>query len=364
MIRNRSTSQHRTILVTGGAGFIGSAYVRRALRSGRTRVVTLDALTYAASCASLGDVQGHPFYHFVHGDVRDRELLDRVLNDFQPSAVVHFAAETHVDRSIECPSVFLQVNALGTQVLLDRVHRFWSALAPNERDRLRVVHVSTDEVFGSVPPGLRTREGDRYAPNSPYAASKAAADHVVRAYHRTYGLPTIITHASNNYGPFQFPEKLIPLMITRAMSGQPLPVYGNGTQVRQWLYVEDHCRGIHLAMERGSPGDTYNLGGRDELSNLEIIRRICRQVDRHRPVANGRASWELVQHVSDRPGHDQRYALDSSKALRELGWSPVISLQAGLARTVRWYLQHGDWLSEVSGPCRPERPGVLQRAQE
>jgi dTDP-glucose 4,6-dehydratase len=353
------------LLVTGGAGFIGSNFVRYALaRSRAARVVAFDKLTYAGSLASLADLREEPRFAFVRGDIADRRAVEAAFREHRPTAVLNFAAESHVDRSIDGPRTFVETNVVGTFELLEVARRWLAELAPAERERFRFLHVSTDEVYGSLGPEGAFSESTPYAPNSPYSASKAAADHLVRAYHETYGLPTLLTNCSNNYGPYQFPEKLIPLMILNALDGKALPIYGDGGNVRDWLYVEDHCEGLLRVLGRGRPGDRYNLGGGSERTNLEIVDRICAHLDELRPPrenpalrARGVASYaSLKTLVEDRPGHDRRYAIDAGKIRRELGWQPRHDLESGLRATVRWYLDHRDWCDHV-GHAR-ERLGL------
>ena len=348
------------ILVTGGAGFIGSCLVRQLMtEESEIDVVNLDLLTYAGNLDSLTEVATRPNYRFVHGDINDAALVDSLLVDTRPSAVMHLAAESHVDRSIDGPAAFVRTNVHGTFTLLESCRRYWINLPASERERFRFLHVSTDEVYGSLgATGLFT-ESTPYAPNSPYSASKAASDHFVRAYHHTYGLPTLITNCSNNYGPYQFPEKLIPLMILNSIEGKPLPVYGDGLNVRDWLFVEDHCRALRLVLERGSPGEVYNIGGACERTNIEIVRQICSVVDELLPTLPHRPCSSLISYVKDRPGHDRRYAIDASKIERELGWRPQQSFESGLELTVRWYLANSDWIERVaSGKYRRERLGT------
>ncbi len=337
-----------TILVTGGAGFIGSNFILRRMKAEDVSVVNLDKLTYAGNPRNLEAIAGNPRYEFVQGDIGDRGLIRRLLEKHQPGAIVHFAAESHVDRSIRGPDDFIRTNVDGTFALLEETRAYWTALSPEAQRQFRFLHVSTDEVFGSLspndPPFCETTP---YAPNSPYAASKAASDHLVRAYHHTYGLPTLTTNCSNNYGRFQFPEKLIPLMILNARDGKPLPVYGDGKNVRDWLYVEDHCEAIAFVLERGRSGGTYNVGGWNEKPNLEIVETICDLVDEMKPGI-GRSRRELITFVKDRPGHDRRYAMDARKIERELGWKPKETLESGLRKTVRWYLENDDWVREVT----------------
>jgi dTDP-glucose 4,6-dehydratase len=342
----------KTWLVTGGAGFIGSAFVQMARARGLARVVTLDLLTYAGNLENLEPLAGDPDHVFVRGDIGDRELVGRLLAEHRPLAVVNFAAESHVDRSIHDASPFLRTNVLGTQALLESVRAHRQILPGHEQDALRFLHVSTDEVYGSLGPGDPPfTERSRYEPNSPYAASKAASDHLVRAAVHTHGLPAIVTNGSNTYGPRQFPEKLVPLMILNAREGRPLPVYGDGLQVRDWLHVEDHAAGVLAALERGVPGETYNIGGGCERTNIEIVRTICAILDGVEPAAAPRE--RLLRHVADRPGHDRRYALDTSKARGALGWEPARSFDQGLRATVLWYLENGGWVERVrSGAYR------------
>ncbi|MEX0711259.1 MAG: dTDP-glucose 4,6-dehydratase [Pirellulales bacterium] len=349
----------QTILVTGGAGFIGGCFVRGWIGQERGTIVNLDKLTYAGNLDSLEPVAGSPRHILVEGDIADRDLVRRLLQQYQPWAVVHFAAESHVDRSIDGPADFVQTNVVGTCELLAAARSYWSGLDKAAKQRFRFLHVSTDEVYGSLGPQGAFREDSRYAPNSPYAASKAASDHFARAYYHTYGLPVVTTNCSNNYGPYQFPEKLIPLMILNALEGKPLPVYGDGQQVRDWLYVEDHCRGIRRALERGRPGEVYNIGGNCQRTNLEVVRSICEMVDRLCPdLAHGPCS-RLISFVADRPGHDRRYAIDASKMRDELGWEPEQDFETGLELTVRWYLDNRRWVQRVtSGVYARERLGL------
>jgi dTDP-glucose 4,6-dehydratase len=337
-----------TILVTGGAGFIGSNFILQRIEQGSARIINLDRLTYAGNLHNLSSIRGHQGYEFVHGDIADRALVRQLLEKQQPAAVVHFAAESHVDRSIRGPDDFIRTNVDGTFALLEEARAYWNSLAEAEGKKFRFLHVSTDEVYGSLgandPP---FRETTKYAPNSPYAASKAASDHLVRAYHHTYGLPTLTTNCSNNYGRFQFPEKLIPLMILNAHNSKPLPVYGDGKNVRDWLYVEDHCTAIRTVLELGRPGETYNIGGWNEKANIEIVETICDLVDELAPRGKG-SRRELIRFVKDRPGHDRRYAMDASKIERELGWKPKETLGSGLRKTVRWYLENEEWVRDVT----------------
>jgi dTDP-glucose 4,6-dehydratase len=331
------------ILVTGGAGFIGSAVVRHLIGETRHEVVNLDVLTYAASGTALTSVEQDPRYRFEQADIRDADALARIFKTHRPDAVMHLAAESHVDRSIDGPGTFIDTNIVGTFRLLNAALGYWRGLDEAARGRFRFQHVSTDEVFGSLGPDGKFTETTPYAPNSPYSASKASSDHLVRAWHETYGLPTLMTNCSNNYGPYHFPEKLIPLMIIKCLHGEALPVYGKGDSVRDWLYVEDHARALTLVLERGRVGESYNIGGDCELTNLEVVKRICALVDELQPNSPHRPHEKLVTFVQDRPGHDQRYAMDISKIERELGWRPRETFESGLRRTVEWYLGHEGW---------------------
>jgi len=334
----------RRLLVTGGCGFIGVNFVRLLLEQRpQWRVINLDKLTYAGNLASLADVAEHPRHRFVHGDICDADLLDRLFREEAIDLVVHFAAESHVDRSILGPADFITTNVVGTFTLLEAARRHW----PDAGER-RFLHISTDEVFGSLGPSGFFTEETPYDPRSPYSASKASSDHLVRAYHHTYGLPTLITNCSNNYGPCQFPEKLIPLVFRNALAGKPLPVYGDGLNVRDWLYVEDHCLAVLLALEQGSAGQSYNIGGNNEKTNLEVVGLVCDLLDRKAaPLPGGKSRRSLITHVRDRLGHDRRYAIDAGKIRRELGWTPATSFEQGIERTVDWYLAHGAWLDSV-----------------
>ena len=335
------------ILVTGGAGFIGSNFVLDWLAQSEEPVVNLDKLTYAGNTENLRSLEGDRRHVFVHGDICDRALVEKLLATHRPRAIVHFAAESHVDRSIHGPADFMRTNVEGTFTLLEAVRGHWSALDADEKAAFRFLHVSTDEVYGSLAPDDPPfRETDAYEPNSPYSASKAASDHLVRAWHHTFGLPVLTTNCSNNYGPFHFPEKLIPLMIVNALAGKPLPVYGDGMQVRDWLYVKDHCSAIREVLARGRVGETYNVGGWNEQPNIEIVRAVCALLDDLRPDPAGPRT-RLITHVADRPGHDRRYAIDASKIERELGWRPAETFATGLRKTVGWYLEHADWVERV-----------------
>jgi dTDP-glucose 4,6-dehydratase len=335
------------ILVTGGAGFIGSNFVLDWLAQSDEPVVNLDALTYAGNTENLRSLEGDQRHVFFHGDICDRALVERLLATHRPRAIVHFAAESHVDRSIHGPADFMRTNVEGTFTLLEAARGHWSTLAGDEKAAFRFLHVSTDEVYGSLAPeDPPFRETDAYEPNSPYSASKAASDHLVRAWHHTFGLPVLTTNCSNNYGPFHFPEKLIPLMIVNALAGKPLPVYGDGRQVRDWLYVRDHCSAIREVLARGRVGETYNVGGWNEQPNIEIVHAVCALLDELRPDSAGPRT-RLISHVTDRPGHDRRYAIDASKIERELGWRPAETFATGLRKTVAWYLEHADWVERV-----------------
>lgn len=342
------------ILVTGGAGFIGSNFVLDWLAAGDEPVVNLDKLTYAGNMENLASLQGDSRHVFVKGDIGDSALIAGLLKQHAPRAVVNFAAESHVDRSIHGPEEFIQTNIVGTYRLLDATKAYWSRLDGSERAAFRFVHVSTDEVYGSLGPGDPAfTESRQYEPNSPYSASKAASDHLVRAYHHTYGLPVVTTNCSNNYGPYHFPEKLIPLMIVNALAGKPLPVYGDGQQIRDWLYVGDHCSAIRRVLEAGRPAETYNIGGWNEKPNLEIVNTICALLDELRPKAGGGSYREQIAFVADRPGHDRRYAIDARKIERELGWRPAETFESGIRKTVTWYLEHPEWVQRVqSGAYR------------
>jgi dTDP-glucose 4,6-dehydratase len=346
----------QTLLVTGGAGFIGSCFVRRAIDRGDVRIINLDRLTYAGNLDSVPPESDR--HVFVQGDIGDRTLVRNLLQQHQPAAVVNFAAESHVDRSIDGPLAFVETNVLGTCRMLEEVRGWYVGLSAEQQRMFRFLHVSTDEVYGSLgAEGLFT-ETTPYSPNSPYSASKAASDHFVRAYQHTYGLPVLITNCSNNYGPYQFPEKLIPLMILNAIEGRPLPVYGDGLNVRDWLYVEDHCAAIELVLQRGVVGECYNVGGNNEQTNIAIVKQICGLVDRLCPGLPHGACESLIQYVRDRPGHDRRYAIDATKIQSELGWGPQQDFASGLERTVRWYLENTEWVERVqSGKYRRERLG-------
>ena len=346
-----------TWLVTGGAGFIGGNFVLDAVRQG-AKVINLDALTYAGNVDTLAEVQGNPNHVFVQGDIGDAALVERLMAEHRPDAVINFAAESHVDRSIDGPAAFVQTNVVGTLSLLEKARDYWKSLDETGRAAFRFLHVSTDEVYGSLGDTGKFTEETPYAPNSPYSASKAASDHLVRAFHHTYGLPVLTTNCSNNYGPYQFPEKLIPLVIAKALAGEPLPVYGDGKNVRDWLFVNDHCAAIRRVLEAGRLGETYNVGGDAERQNLIVVKTICKLLDERRPLADGRARESLITFVADRPGHDRRYAIDASKLHGELGWTPTVTFEQGMAQTVDWYLANQPWVQRVlDGSYRLERIG-------
>jgi dTDP-glucose 4,6-dehydratase len=357
----------QTIIVTGGAGFIGANFVRYALAKTDAKLVIVDKLTYAGNLASLENELKDPRVHFVEGDIANQNVMQSVFLEHQPTAVVNFAAESHVDRSIDDPSPFIETNITGTFVLLETSRKHIAKLSEAEQRAFRFLHVSTDEVYGSLGATGLFSETTPYAPNSPYAASKASADHLVRAWHETFGLPAIVTNCSNNYGPLQFPEKLIPLMVLNALDGKKLPIYGDGGNVRDWLYVEDHCSGILLALQNGQPGEKYNIGGGNERTNLQIVDRICAEVENVLPAAEnlalklqGKTSYQdLKVFVADRPGHDRRYAIDASKIRAELGWQPAYDFEAGLAKTIRWYFENRSWCETVlAGKYERERLGM------
>jgi dTDP-glucose 4,6-dehydratase len=349
----------RDVLVTGGAGFIGGCLVRMLAAERAWRVVNLDKLTYAGNLDSLHEVWQTPSHVFVPGDICDGPLVARLLDEHQPEAIVHLAAESHVDRSIDGPAAFVQTNVVGTLALLEAALNYWRKLPADRAARFRFLHVSTDEVYGSLGPTGSFTETSPYAPNSPYAASKAGADHLARAYFHTYGLPVLITNCSNNYGPYQFPEKLMPLMILNALDGKPLPVYGDGQNVRDWLFVEDHCCALRTVWERGTPGEVYNIGGNCERTNLDIVHLICDLVDQLRPDLAHAPCRRLITLVQDRPGHDRRYAIDAGKIQRTLGWRPRVDFAAGIRETIQWYLDHRPWVERVtSGVYQRERLGL------
>lgn len=347
-----------TILITGGAGFIGSNLVYLALREYCLAVVNIDKLTYAGNLDSLRDAEKNPHYVFIQEDIGNQRRIGEILSKYTPEAVVHIAAESHVDRSIDGPAAFIQTNINGTFSLLESTRKYWNSLTSERKAQFRFIHISTDEVYGSLGETGYFTEETSYAPNSPYSASKAASDHLARAYYHTYGLPTIITNCSNNYGPYQFPEKLIPLMLLNALEGKSLPIYGDGSNVRDWLYVEDHCQAVLRVLEKGKPGEKYNIGGRNEKTNLEIVHTLCDILDKRRPRPDGGSYREQIAFVQDRPGHDLRYAIDAAKIERELGWGPAETFETGIAKTVEWYLANLDWCRRVTdGSYRRERLG-------
>jgi dTDP-glucose 4,6-dehydratase len=344
---SKTAAQRNRIVVTGGAGFIGSNFVQQSIAEG-DEVVTIDLLTYAGNRANLAGLETNPNHTFVRADICDAAVVTELLREFHPQAIVHFAAESHVDRSIVDPGAFIRTNVQGTLTLLQQAKAYWSELNKAERSAFRFLHVSTDEVYGSLKPeDSAFSETTAYAPNSPYAASKAGSDHLVRAYFHTYGLPTVTTNCSNNYGPFQFPEKLIPLIILNAFEGKPLPVYGDGKNVRDWLYVGDHCSAIRMVLAQGRIGETYNIGGNSERANLDVVNTICTLLDEICPNATIGDRRKLIKFVPDRPGHDRRYAIDASKIARELGWWPTVTFENGLRRTVQWYLENTAWVENV-----------------
>ena len=349
----------KTVLVTGGAGFIGSALIRMLVRQSDFFVVNVDSLTYAGNLESLPGIRDEPRYAFHQIDIGDDVGVERLFAKYRPDAVVHLAAESHVDRSIDGPAEFIRTNVVGTFTLLQNALAYWRALAADARDAFRFVHVSTDEVFGSLGQDGFFTEQTAYAPSSPYSASKAGSDHLVRAWHHTYGLPTLTTNCSNNYGPFQFPEKLIPLMIQNAIRGKKLPVYGRGENVRDWLFVDDHCRALRMVLERGLPGETYNVGGSNEMRNIDVVNAICTSLDELSPDVRIGDRRKLIEFVDDRPGHDLRYAIDAGKIRRELGWEPLETFDTGLRKTIEWYLSNQEWCERVqSGAYRGERLGL------
>ncbi|MGI6492815.1 MAG: dTDP-glucose 4,6-dehydratase [Pelotomaculum sp.] len=351
----------KTWLVTGGAGFIGSNFVRYAIQHEHVRVINLDKLTYAGNLESLADLQGNENHVFVRGDICDKALIRDLLDRYSPCAIINFAAETHVDRSIDGPAAFIQTNINGTFNLLEAANYYYINNPGLLRDSFRFLQISTDEVYGSLGPQGYFTETTPYAPNSPYSASKAAADHLVRAYYHTYGLPVLTTNCSNNYGPYQFPEKLIPLMIFNCLNGKDLPVYGDGQNIRDWLYVEDHCVAIGKVLDRGVPGETYNIGGNSEKTNIEVVNELCSLLDEIRPRPDSKSYKSQIRFVKDRPGHDRRYAIDCSKIKRELGWEPAESFASGLRKTVQWYLDNSAWCENINnGSYHQERLGTIQ----
>lgn len=351
----------KTLLVTGGAGFIGGNFVLGQLQREDTRIINLDALTYAGNLDTLAAVSQNPAHIFIHADIRNQALVSRLLDEYQPDALINFAAESHVDRSIDGPAAFIDSNVLGTLSLLEASKAWWQELDAEKQRDFRFLHISTDEVYGSLGAEGAFSETTPYAPNSPYAASKAASDHLVRAFHHTYGLPTLTSNCSNNYGPYQFPEKLIPLIILNALAAKDLPIYGDGLQVRDWLYVGDHCVALETILEQGVPGETYNVGGNAEKTNLEVVHTLCEILDELQPASNGQARTQLIKFVTDRPGHDRRYAIDASKLETNLGWSAETSFETGMRQTVEWYLANQKWISRVQdGSYQGQRLGLSQ----
>lgn len=351
-------SATQTILVTGGAGFIGGNFVLRQIRNGAKSIINLDALTYAGNLDTLDDIEDEPRHHFVLGSIGDSALVDYLLQKHRPAAIINFAAESHVDRSIDSPEAFIQTNVLGTFYLLESARKYWRTLDGKEKEDFRFLHVSTDEVYGSLGATGKFTETTAYQPNSPYSASKASSDHLVRSYFHTYGLPVLTTNCSNNYGPYQFPEKLIPLIIHNALAGKPLPIYGNGLNIRDWLYVGDHCTAIARVLESGTPGEVYNIGGNNEKTNIEVVHTLCDLLDTLNPRGDGKSYREQITFVTDRPGHDARYAIDAGKIKNDLGWEPQETFETGLKKTVIWYLEHTEWCERVmDGSYRGERLG-------
>lgn len=351
-------SATQTILVTGGAGFIGGNFVLRQIKNGAKSIINLDALTYAGNLDTLDEIEDDPRHHFVLGSIGDSALVDYLLQKHRPAAIINFAAESHVDRSIDSPEAFIQTNILGTFYLLESARKYWRTLEGQEKEDFRFLHVSTDEVYGSLGPNGKFTETTSYQPNSPYSASKASSDHLVRSYFHTYGLPVLTTNCSNNYGPYQFPEKLIPLIIHNALAGKPLPIYGNGLNIRDWLYVGDHCAAIARVLEAGTPGEVYNVGGNNEKTNIEVVHTLCDLLDSLKPRTDGKSYRDQITFVTDRPGHDARYAIDASKIKNTLNWEPQETFETGLRKTVTWYLEHAEWCERVmDGSYRGERLG-------
>ncbi len=349
----------KTYIVTGGAGFIGSAVVRMIIESSDDVVVNIDKLTYAGNLDSLQSVTDNPRYHFVHADICDSKAMAEVFASHQPDAIMHLAAESHVDRSIDGPGDFIQTNIVGSYTLLEAARDYWSGLQADKKEAFRFHHVSTDEVYGSLGDEGMFLETTPYDPSSPYSASKASSDHLVRAWHRTFGLPVVLTNCSNNYGPYQYPEKLIPLVLQKARAGEALPIYGTGENIRDWLYVDDHARALILVMKRGMSGETYNIGGHNEVTNIDVVRTLCAILDDREPAKDGKPYAELITYVTDRPGHDMRYAIDASKIQRDLGWVPEETFETGLAKTVDWYLANQQWVDRVlDGSYMGERLGA------
>jgi len=351
----------KTLFITGGCGFIGTNFIRTTLNRGPNHtIINLDKLTYAGNPNNLADFDEDNRYHFIHGDIGDQKTVEEIFRIYSPDILVNFAAESHVDRSIDGPAEFIQTNILGTSVLLQESLKYFRSLVKNSKSSFLFHHVSTDEVFGSLGSRGFFTESTPYDPSSPYSASKASSDHLVRAWHRTYGLPVLISNCSNNYGPYQFPEKLIPLMILNCLENKPLPVYGTGENIRDWLYVEDHCEAIWTIIENGKPGETYNVGGNNEIQNIQIVKTICHVLDEIIPSKSGRSYSDLITFVTDRPGHDFRYAIDSSKLKKELNWTPKETFSSGIKQTVRWYLEHKSWWKNIQNKSyQQERLGVI-----
>lgn len=348
------------VLITGGAGFIGSAVIRYIIQNTSDQILNIDKLTYAGNLESLDDIEQNPRYHFRQIDICDSRVLEATFHAFQPNIIMHLAAESHVDRSIDGPAEFINTNIIGTYTLLEVARKYWQNLNNTEKSKFRFHHISTDEVYGDLEDTSELfTESTPYNPSSPYSASKASSDHLVRAWHRTYGLPIIVTNCSNNYGPYHFPEKLIPLVILNALEGKNLPIYGQGNQIRDWLYVEDHARALYKVVTEGRIGETYNIGGHNEKQNIEVVKTICQILDELRPQANSVAYESLINHVKDRPGHDLRYAIDTSKINRDLGWFPIESFETGIRKTVEWYLNNLEWCYRVqNGSYQRQRLGI------
>ncbi|MEA3288307.1 MAG: dTDP-glucose 4,6-dehydratase [Candidatus Marinimicrobia bacterium] len=337
----------KKLIVTGGSGFIGSNFILKQIGETQNHILNIDKLTYAGNQENLLPIADHERYRFVKGDITDADLIDTIINDFQPDGIIHFAAESHVDRSIDGPMPFIMTNVVGTAILLDRMHHYWKRLLGAKKDNFRFLHVSTDEVFGSLGSDELFRIDTPYDPSSPYSASKAGSDHLVRAWGRTFGFPVLLTNCTNNYGPYQFPEKLIPLMVINAISGKPLPIYGDGLNIRDWLHVEDHCDAIYQVFQKGQIGDTYLVGGEEEVTNLRVVETICSILDQIQPAKSGKRYQEQITYVTDRPGHDVRYAMDISKIRNELDWNPSHSFEEGIKETIRWYLENREWWTKL-----------------
>lgn len=349
----------KTLLITGGAGFIGSALIRHLIRETDYAVVNIDKLTYAGNLESLSEIETHPNYDFIQADICDADKMAAVFSEFQPMGIMHLAAESHVDRSIDGPAEFVQTNLVGTYTLLEAARNYWSALQPEQKKAFRFHHISTDEVYGSLGENGLFTETTAYQPNSPYSATKAGSDHLVRAWHHTYGLPVVLTNCSNNYGPYQFPEKLIPLMINNALAGKALPVYGNGQNIRDWLYVDDHVEALQLVLEKGKLGESYNIGGFNEHTNLDVVNTLCEILDDLLPDSDYKPHKDLIHFVTDRPGHDLRYAIDATKIQKELGWQPRETFESGLRKTVEWYLDNRSWNQHIiDGSYQQQRLGL------